>query len=53
MSNFVERFAAVIKGTIVLGLDILAIFTEFVRQLAIVVDDAVDKLKDALTVKGE
>ena len=53
MATLVERFAAVVKGSIVLGLDVLAIVTEFIRQLAIVVDDAVDKLKDALTVKGE
>lgn len=52
MANIVERVAGVVKGTIILALDILAIGTELIRQLAIVVDDAVDKLKDALTVKG-
>ena len=53
MSNIVERVAAVVRETIVLALDVLAIGTELVRQVAIVIDDAVDKLKEALTVKGQ
>lgn len=52
MNNVVDRVAAVLRGSIVLTLDILAIGTELVRQAAIVLDDAVDKLKEALTVKG-
>ena len=53
MSNIVARVAAVVRETIVLALDVLAIGTELVRQVAIVIDDAVDKLKEALTVKGQ
>ncbi len=53
MNNIVERVAGVVKGTTVLAIDILAIGTELIRQVAIVVDDAIDRLKDALTVKGD
>ena len=46
--SFVDRFAKLGRGGVVLALDALAIFTELIRVVAVVVDNAVDAARTEL-----
>lgn len=46
-----KRVGEAVRTSVLAMLDIAAIFTELLRQVAIVLDDAVDALEEALAKK--